>query len=165
MQRSLTIDDLYRLRVPSDPALAPDGQRVVFVLSSISRERDAEESTLWLMQTLDDPAVQIARGRNDTNPRWSPDGKWIAFARRSGADGAHRIRDDLCLLPAYGGEPLSLASLPPAAGPPVWSPDGSMIAFTGLSGGLADGDVGEFRRLTILWLLSAWMPRPTDTGF
>ncbi|MFS8097209.1 serine hydrolase [Lentzea alba] len=57
-------------------------------------------------------------------PAWSPDGSRIAFLRAQ--DGPAQV----WLLPAHGGEPEQVTSLPLGAGPPVWNADGSRLAFT-----------------------------------
>ena len=47
MTRRLTIDDLTALAVPSQPAVSPDGSRVVYVLRTLDREKDANVDQLW----------------------------------------------------------------------------------------------------------------------
>ena len=68
-------------------------------------------------------ARRLTRGTADAAPAWSPDGTRIAFLRADGGPA------QLWLLPAGGGEPEQLTSLPLGAGAPVWSPDGTKIAF------------------------------------
>ena len=86
------------------------------------------------------------------SPAWSPDGKWIAFLRRS-----PEMRTQLLLLPSLGGAERKLADLkvPHYMDAPQlsWSPDGKWLAFAdgGAEGygiyGLAP-DTGERRQLT-----------------
>src|SRR5262249_5247014 len=66
---------------------------------------------------------RLTRGPTDSSPAWSPDAASLAFLRA--ADGPAQ----LWLLPAGGGEPEQLTTLPLGAGAPVWSPDGSRLAF------------------------------------
>ena len=66
---------------------------------------------------------QLTRGKADSAPAWSPDGTTIAFLRADGGPA------QLWLLPADGGEPEQVTTLPLGAGAPVWSPDGTKIAF------------------------------------
>ena len=68
-------------------------------------------------------ARRLTRGTADFAPAWSPDGTRLAFLRADGGPA------QLWLLPAGGGEPEQLTSLPLGAGAPVWSPDGTKIAF------------------------------------
>ncbi|RFU83921.1 serine hydrolase [Streptomyces triticagri] len=124
MTRRLGIDDLYSLELPEQPALSPDGTRLVYVLRTADREHDRDERELWTVPTGTGAARRLTRGPADTAPAWSPDGARIAFLR--GGDGPAQ----LWLLPADGGEPEQVTELPLGAGAPVWSPDGTSIAFT-----------------------------------
>ncbi|MFF1923904.1 serine hydrolase [Streptomyces sp. NPDC058221] len=121
--RRLGIDDLYSIALPEQPALSPDGTRVAYVLRTADREHDREERALWTVPAGGGAARRLTRGPADTAPAWSPDGRWIAFLR--GGDGPSQ----LWLLPADGGEPEPVTSLPAGAGAPVWSPDATAIAF------------------------------------
>ncbi|WP_327358229.1 serine hydrolase [Streptomyces sp. NBC_01304] len=124
--RRLGIDDLYALDLPEQPSLSPDGTRIVYVLRSADREDDRDHCALWTVPTGGGAARPLTRGTADTAPAWSPDGRWTAFLRGRGDDGPAQ----LWLLPADGGEPEQVTSLPLGAGAPVWSPDGAAIAFT-----------------------------------
>ncbi|WP_274556240.1 S9 family peptidase [Streptomyces spiramyceticus] len=121
MTRPLTIDDLYRFAIPADPVLSPDGDRVVYTLTTQDAEHDRAACSLWEVRTDGGPARRLTRGPADAAPRWSPDGTTVAFLREG------RIH----LLPATGGEAAPLADGEPehGGGVPVWSPDGTRIAF------------------------------------
>ncbi|NEE02758.1 serine hydrolase [Phytoactinopolyspora halotolerans] len=124
MTRRLTADDLFRLEVPAQPAISPDGSTVVYVLTSADREADENRSALWAVpSTGDAPPRRLTRGPADSSPAWSPDGTHVAFLRAD--DGPAQ----LWVLPVHGGEAERLTSLPAGAGAPVWSPDGTRIAF------------------------------------
>ena len=123
MSKPLALDDIYRFQIPADPDLAPDGSRVVYVLTGQDRDLDGATSAIWLVPTDGGAARRLTNGPEDAAPRWSPDGRTIAFLRAG----------QLYLLPADGGEarPLTTAqSRPAGAGPAVWSPDGRRIAFS-----------------------------------
>ena len=124
MTRRQRIDDLTTFAVPEQPALAPDGSQIVYVLSTIDAEADKTVRSLWRVGATAGEPVQLTRGQADSAPAWSPDGTRIAFLRAE--DGPPQV----WLLPAAGGEPEPLTTLPLGAGPPAWSPDGSKIAFT-----------------------------------
>ncbi|MEV0720566.1 serine hydrolase [Asanoa sp. NPDC050611] len=123
MTRRQRIDDLFTVAVPEQPAIAPDGNSAVYVLRTVDRDGDRTVRNLWRVGTRGGEPVQLTRGGADSTPEWSPDGTRIAFLRASG--GAAQ----LWLLPAAGGEPEQLTTLPLGAGRPVWSPDGTAIAF------------------------------------
>ncbi|SDG56782.1 Dipeptidyl aminopeptidase/acylaminoacyl peptidase [Lentzea fradiae] len=116
-----TIEDLYGFALPEQPALAPDGTDVVYVLRTTDREADQDERSLWRLSG--GTAKRLTRGKADVAPAWSPQGGVIAFLRAQ--DGPAQ----LWLLPADGGEPEQLTTLPLGAGAPVWNADGTKLAF------------------------------------
>ncbi|GAA5169879.1 MULTISPECIES: serine hydrolase [Amycolatopsis] len=120
MTRRLRIEDLTAVAAPEHPALSPDGTEVLYVLRTCDRDADENVYTLWRANLDGGDARPLTRGRADTAPAWSPDGRRVAFLR----DG------NVWLLPLDGGEAEQLTSLPLGAGTPVWSPDGSAIAFS-----------------------------------
>lgn len=117
-----TIEDLYGCALPEEPALSPDGTEIVYVLRTTDREGDRDERALWRVSGA--KPKQLTRGKSDTAPAWSPDGGRIAFLRAQ--DGPAQV----WLLPADGGEPEQVTSLPLGAGAPVWSTDGTRLAFS-----------------------------------
>ncbi|WP_328608512.1 serine hydrolase [Amycolatopsis sp. NBC_00345] len=125
MTRRPRIDDLTAVAVPEQPALSPDGSRVVYVLRTADAEADRTARALWQVGVPSGRPRRLTRGGSDVSPAWSPDATHVAFLRTQD-DGAPQ----LWLLPADGGEPEQLTRLPLGAGGPVWSPDGTRIAFT-----------------------------------
>ncbi len=121
--RRQRIDDLTALALPEQPALSPDGSQIVYVLRTIDVDADRSVRSLWRVGALAGEPERLTRGQADTAPAWSPDGTRVAFLRAQ--DGPPQ----LWLLPATGGEPEQLTTLPLGAGAPVWSPDGTKIAF------------------------------------
>lgn len=123
MTRRIELDDVYRIVKPSDPQLRPGGDAVVaYVRTSADRAKDEYVSALWLA-LVDGTHRRMTHGRSDACPRWSPDGRQLAFLRAAGGP------PQLYVMPADGGELRRLTDRPLGAGEPVWSPDGSCIAF------------------------------------
>ena len=120
MTRRMHIDDLTDLAIPSQPALSPDGSRVVYVLRTLDRDADRNVDELWTVATTGGAARRLTTGGSDTAPAWSPDGSRLAFVREG----------QVHLLAADGGEPDQVTELPLGAGAPVWSPSGGHLAFT-----------------------------------
>ena len=119
--------DFARLRTPGDPSLSPDGRLAVIAVGHADLEADAYRSSLWLVPT-DGPGAprRLTNGPRDLRPRWSPDGRWIAFLRASGEPGAH---PQLHLLPAGGGEPRRLGEHPLGAESHAWDPGSTRLAY------------------------------------
>lgn len=129
MTRPLRMEDLADIAVPEQPALSPDGTRIVYVLRGSDVDADRTVRNLWHVPAAGaGPARQLTRGGADQAPNWSPDGTRIAFLRAGTGGGAGPAQ--VWQLPADGGEAEQLTRLPLGAGAPVWSPDGTRIAFT-----------------------------------
>ena len=139
MTRRQRIDDLTTLAVPEQPALSPDGSQIVYVLRTSDVDADRSVRSLWRVGARAGAPQQLTRGQADTAPAWSPDGTRVAFLRAQ--DGPAQ----LWLLPAGGGEPEQLTTLPLGAGAPVWSPDGSKIAFAAAVDSRAAGEDDKAR--------------------
>jgi dipeptidyl aminopeptidase/acylaminoacyl peptidase len=121
----MTIDDLLAVNGVSDPQLSTDGSLIVYVVSEIDRAANKTNSSLWLVPAAGGPFKQLTTATGTNNhPRFSPDGKRIAFiSSRSGSP-------QIWVLPIDGGEPHQLTHLPIGVSGPIWSPLGDAIAFT-----------------------------------
>ena len=109
--------------VPSDPAIAPDGDSVIYVVTTQDFAADRPVRRLWQVGTDDGATPRaITSGPDDSVPTWSPDGSVLAFLR--GGNGPSQI-----WAIDSGAEPRQITTLPNGAGAPVWSNDGTRIAF------------------------------------
>jgi dipeptidyl aminopeptidase/acylaminoacyl peptidase len=116
-------EDLFRLKLVGDAQLAPDGERIAYVVKYVDRDRNDYASDIYLWDG--EGSRQYTSGGKDSAPRWSPDGRWLAFlSRRDG-------KSQIYLLPATGGEAVRLTDRKLGAGTPVWSPDSGALAFVG----------------------------------
>src|SRR3954470_21897615 len=122
--RPMTIDDLLAVKGVADPQVSPDGKLVVYVVSEIDRDKNKGSSDLWLVPTDGgDPRRLTTAPGADNHPRFSPDGKTIAFTSSRGGS------TQVWLLPLDGGEARPLTKLPIDVSGPIWSPKGDRIAF------------------------------------
>lgn len=128
--RTIQPDDLFSLKFVHDARFSPDGTLVVYVVSHTDGERDKEKehSALWLMSLKSGESRQLTSGEiSDNTPRWSPDGKQIAFIS------ARTEKPQVYVIPADGGEARAITKLKQGVGGgPEWSPDGKQIAFTAI---------------------------------
>ncbi|MCC5888205.1 MAG: S9 family peptidase [Gammaproteobacteria bacterium] len=102
----LTPADYYEFQFISDPQIAPDGGTVAFVRSTVSEDRRSRESSIWLVASDgDSPPRQFTRDNSDRSPRWSPDGRQLAFIS------GRQERSQLHLIPLGGGEAHAVTKL------------------------------------------------------
>ena len=127
MPTPLTEDVIVSLAYPDDPQLSPDGSRVAYIAACYGQEDDHPEGTIWVAPT-DGAAMTrqwtFGNGRDDT-PRWSPDGRTLAFL----SDRAKRGTKALYRMPASGGEAEKLVGRKESIESFAWSPDGTRVAF------------------------------------
>jgi dipeptidyl aminopeptidase/acylaminoacyl peptidase len=127
-RRGMTPDDIFTLNWVSDAQISADGRQVAFVVTRLDEENDEYRSAIWCVPSDGSaPARQLTNGEaRDGEPRWSPDGRWLAFtSSRAGG------RPQLFLLPSNGGEAVKLTEIDLGVSTPVWSPDSSRICVVG----------------------------------
>jgi len=145
--RPMTPDDLYAIAWLGECDISPDGARVAVAVTRMDRETDTYRSAIWVVDTAGGEPRQFTAGaKRDSSPRWSPDGRWLAFLSERGED-----RPQLAVMPAAGGESRLVTKLPLGAGVPAWSPDSTRLAFSAKTGAPPDPDPKKakpYRRIT-----------------
>jgi dipeptidyl aminopeptidase/acylaminoacyl peptidase len=137
-------DDLYRIGIPTEPRLSPDGSQVTFTVQRVGASFDKYRTAVWLAPVDGgEPAHQLTIGaKRDSHARWSPDGRTIAFLsdRRGSVEDeptAPKDREDgtqiHLLSTAEPGEAHRLTDLPRGVGSFAWSPDGRRFAVISTS--------------------------------
>ncbi len=156
MRRSPDPEDLYRLRIPSDPQLSPDGSLVAMTVQSVAPGRDGYRHAIWLVPAEGGsrPRRATLGARHDTRPRFSPDGRTLAFLsdRRTLVEEeptAPTDREDgtqVHVLPLDGGEARRLTDLPRGVDAFEWSPDGRTLVVRTTSCGATREEDRKARR-------------------
>ena len=121
-------DDVYRLTGVADPRIAPDGTRVAYAVWWIDRESNEYRGRIWVapMDGSEEPRPFTSGERRDGMPRWSPDGRWLAFVSNRGGE---KTPNNLYVIPAEGGEARQLTDRKEGVEKFSWSPDSTRIAF------------------------------------
>ena len=119
--RRFTVEDLLKVRRVGDPQVSPNGKRVAFTIGDVNYDLNKVITQIYVMQIDGGGLKQLTNGAaSSTTPRWSPEGKRIAFV----TDGqVWTMEDD-------GDNKDKVTKISTSAAAPVWSPDGKWIAFT-----------------------------------
>ena len=117
-----------KVKAVAAPRVSPDGSRVVYTVNEAVMTPDKSEfvTQIWMANIATKQNIQLTFGdKTSTNPKWSPDGKWIAFVsnRKDNRNNLYRLNID-------GGEAEPLTELKSSVTNFNWSPDGRFIAYT-----------------------------------
>ncbi|MDW8141458.1 MAG: S9 family peptidase [Candidatus Bipolaricaulota bacterium] len=124
-KRPIVAEDLMKLKYLGDPQISPDGKKIVFTVKTVDSEKNRYLSHLWLADVESGEVRPFTFGEvSDASPRWSPDGRRIAFLRTK------EKRTQIWVIPADGGEAFQLTKLDEGSFSSLaWSPDGQKLAF------------------------------------
>lgn len=130
-RRNIADTDLYSFHWLADPQISPDGAQVAYTYVTVNSKHDGYETSVWTVSASGGAPRQLTAGPHDFSPRWSADGRRIAFTRGGEtAPGARPASGQIYVLRMDGGDARQLTDLAKGAAIPVWSPDGRTIAFT-----------------------------------
>ena len=127
----LDVDALWAIKRIGVPTLSPDGRYACAPVTSYDVEKNEGATELWLFPTgfgardSGAKARKLTAGDKDSDPRWSPDGKWIAFTAKRKDD----TEPQVYLIAPDGGEATRLVETATGASALKWFPDGKRLAF------------------------------------
>ncbi len=123
--RPITIDDYFQIQTVHEPQLSPDAQWVAYTVDKSSLKTDKNESRIWMISASGgEPLAMTAEGVSSSHPRWSPDGKLLAFlSERKGG------QTQVWLLNRQGGEAQQLSDTPQDVEDFAWAPDGRRMVL------------------------------------
>jgi dipeptidyl aminopeptidase/acylaminoacyl peptidase len=119
--RRFTVEELLKVRRVGDPQVSPDGRGVAFTIGDLNWGANKVVTQIYVMNIDGSGTKQLTNGSGSASaPRWSPDGKRIAYVTGGQVwtmeyDGDHKDQ---------------VTKISTEAAAPVWSPDGKWIAFT-----------------------------------
>ena len=139
--RPVTAEDYFAFETLSDPRFSPDGSTIAYVVTTVDQKQNRRYSAIWLVPTdgSKEPLRLTTAPQSSNAPRWSPDGKSIAFLSSRPAAGevdagTGAPRNQVWVLPLSGGEPRRVTNVLNGVSGFQWSPDGTRLAVVSRSG-------------------------------
>jgi len=120
----ITFEDLYSYGQVDDIQVSPDGKHLAFTVTFYDLQTGTYNSDIWTIPTKGgEPRRMTYTDGEDHNPRWSPEGRRLAFISER-EDG-----EQIWLLPVDGGEARRLTNISTGVEDLEWSFDGKKLVF------------------------------------
>ena len=125
-ERRFTVEDVWKIERPGAPTLSPDGAQACVSVTTYDMKANKGHTSLWLLSTFGGEPRQLTRvGEKDGEPRWSPDGRAIAFLAKRDKDEEPQVY----VIAPDGGEARRVTSIATGASCIKWFPDSKRLAF------------------------------------
>ncbi len=107
-QRSITVDDILAMKSVGDPQVSPDGQWVAYTVRQRDMEEDESGTQIWAVATSGgNPIPMTSAESSASNPRWSPDNRYLSFKAKKG----EKEKPQVWNLNRLGGEAIQVTSV------------------------------------------------------
>ena len=127
-KRAMTPDDLVKILHVDAPTLSPDGAWVAYTVAHVDPEDDKSITNLWMVSWDGTEDIQLTAGKESAgSPRWSPDGRYLAFTSSREGEGKGA---QVWLLNRRGGEARQLTKVAEELEDYRWSPDSKQLLLT-----------------------------------
>ena len=117
-KRPYALDDLGKFKSVADPQVSPDGAWIAYTVGSVDVEKDKRDSDVWMVSWDGTRTIQLTSSKDsESRPRWSPDGKYLAFTTSRGDGDEDDKKDEkkkttqVWLLNRSGGEAQKLTDV------------------------------------------------------
>lgn len=138
----MTLNDIFRVKDVGNPQVSPDGEWVLYTVSSMNLKKDDSPTSLWMVSWDGKQNIQLTYGYNGSisSPEWSPDGRSISFlsSRKGKVEGTQ-----VWVLNRHGGEAHQLTHVDKKQGEIegyAWSPDGKSLLLKIHTGGIVSAN-------------------------
>lgn len=124
--RPIAVADWTQLKTVGSPRLSPDGKQVAYTLSTADPKKDRSSARIWMAPVAGgNPIPMTGAGAPGSNPKWSPDGKYLGFTgARNGGE------TQVWTLNRLGGEAEQLTEIKQGVEDFEWSPDGTRLLLS-----------------------------------